>query len=97
MLLIGSVARHKNLELVLKQAAALDELGLDIVVAGGTASIFTGSAKLRRTSVFWLGRVTDDDLAYLYSNALCLAFPSRSEGFGLPLAEAMALGCPVVS
>lgn len=97
VLLIGSVARHKNLELVLNQSEALEDLGLDIVVAGGTASIFAESAKLRRTSISWLGRVTDDDLAYLYSNALCLAFPSRSEGFGLPLAEAMALGCPVVS
>ncbi len=97
VLLIGSLARHKNLDLVLKQSVALDALGLDIVVAGGTSSIFNGAAPLRRPSVSWLGRVSDDDLAFLYSNALCLAFPSRSEGFGLPLTEAMALGCPVVS
>jgi glycosyltransferase involved in cell wall biosynthesis len=41
--------------------------------------------------------VSDDDLAFLYRTALCLAFPSKTEGFGLPALEAMALGCPVVS
>jgi glycosyltransferase involved in cell wall biosynthesis len=44
-----------------------------------------------------LGRVSDDDLAYLYRQALCLVFPSKTEGFGLPVLEAMALGCPVIS
>jgi glycosyltransferase involved in cell wall biosynthesis len=44
-----------------------------------------------------LGYVTDDDLAALYARAVCLAFPSITEGFGIPLLEAMALGCPVVS
>ena len=44
-----------------------------------------------------LGFVTDDDLAALYQNALCFAFPSLTEGFGLPALEAMALGCPVIA
>ena len=44
-----------------------------------------------------LGRVSDNDLAFLYQNALCLVFPSWTEGFGLPALEAMSLGCPVIS
>ena len=44
-----------------------------------------------------LGRVNDNDLAFLYRHALCLVFPSKTEGFGLPVLEAMALGCPVIS
>ena len=95
--LLGSRARHKNVGLVLQQAEALDASGLDIVVAGAGASIFPDVREVRRPNIRWLGRVSDNDLAFLYSRALCLAFPSRSEGFGLPLVEAMALGCPVVS
>ena len=44
-----------------------------------------------------LGRVSDAELRALYENALCLIFPSRYEGFGLPPLEAMTCGCPVIA
>ncbi|MDP8254691.1 MAG: glycosyltransferase family 1 protein [Candidatus Alcyoniella australis] len=43
-----------------------------------------------------LGRVEDSEIPALYSMATCLLFPSRIEGFGLPLLEAFACGCPVI-
>jgi glycosyltransferase involved in cell wall biosynthesis len=45
----------------------------------------------------WLDYVTDDDLGRLYSGAAFLAYPSIVEGFGLPILEAMSVGCPVLT
>jgi glycosyltransferase involved in cell wall biosynthesis len=44
-----------------------------------------------------VGRISESDLADLYTSAGCFVFPSRYEGFGLPCVEAMACGCPVAA
>jgi len=98
VLLLGSSAKHKSIDVVLEQAQALDEAGLDVVIVGGGSSIFAaGETTVRRSNVHHAGFVGDDELAALYENALCLVFPSRTEGFGIPPLEAMSKGCPVIS
>ncbi len=97
ILLLASRARHKNVERIIGLAGELDALGLDLLIAGGQSAIFADLPARSAPNLVWLGKVSDDDLARLFSEALCLAFPSLTEGFGLPVVEAMALGCPVVS
>ena len=97
VLALGSRARHKNMALLFDIAPQLDALGINVVVAGGGNAIFTEERDVATKNVFFCGRVSDDDLAHLMDHALCLAFPSITEGFGLPIVEAMARGCPVVS
>lgn len=98
VMLLGSRAKHKNVRVILDQAPGLDAAGIDIVVVGAASSIFSADApEAQRANVHYTGYVGDDDLAALYEGALCLAFPSRTEGFGIPPLEAMVRGCPVIS
>jgi glycosyltransferase involved in cell wall biosynthesis/GT2 family glycosyltransferase len=97
VLALGSRARHKNLQLLLDTAPEFAAMGLDVVVAGGGADIFASETLPSVPNVKVVGYVTDHDLAYLMDRALCLVFPSWTEGFGLPIVEAMARSCPVVS
>lgn len=96
VLAIGSGAKHKNMSLLIEIAPSLAASGINIVIAGGDEIEERSAARLP-ANVHLCGRVPDDDLAYLLDHALCLAFPSLTEGFGLPIVEAMARGCPVVS
>lgn len=98
IVMIGSAAPHKNVDVILGLADRLAKAGLQIAVVGMSGShIFkTARARTEAPNIHWLGRISDDELAALLMDSLCLAFPSLTEGFGLPVVEAMALGCPVV-
>jgi glycosyltransferase involved in cell wall biosynthesis len=98
VLLLGSSAKHKNVDVIFEQAEALEAAGIDIVVVGAASSIFAANEPaFRRSNIHYAGYVGDDDLAALYEGALCLVFPSTTEGFGIPPLEAMTRGCPVIS
>lgn len=98
IVLLGSAAPHKNISIVLALAPELERHGLRIAVVGSfDRQVFATSERIDRGSnIDWLGSIGDAELAVLLDGALCLAFPSRAEGFGLPPLEAMSLGCPVV-
>jgi glycosyltransferase involved in cell wall biosynthesis len=50
-----------------------------------------------KADIHWLTGIDDEHVAYAYSGAAVFLFPSLGEGFGWPIAEAMASGCPVVT
>ncbi len=98
VLFVGSPVAHKNLALFCNVAKAFEER-LDFVVVGAAdAGVFaTGGGEQCGPNVRFEGYVSGARLRELYQGALCLAFPSRTEGFGFPPIEAMSLDCPVVS
>ena len=89
VLAVGTLEPRKNLERV---ALAAKRAGVELRVVGeiGWGDVGAGTAT-------WLGRVDDDELARLYRGARCLVYPSYYEGFGIPVAEALACGTPVVT
>jgi len=96
-LAIGTLAPHKNLPMLIEVARNRPEGALPLVVAGGgNASVFSDHGLIEGKGVRFLGRVTDGELVALYQGATALAFPSLTEGFGLPPLEAMAHGCPAI-
>lgn len=96
---LGHLEPRKGLELAL-EALALAAAPPPLLVVGGgdLASWQARAAALQlRDRVRFVGRLADDEVATLLQHARALLFPSRYEGFGLPLYEAFALGCPVVA
>src|SRR5205085_4251959 len=74
---------------------AANAVGLPLVVAGPERDAAL-ARELRAQGADLRGYVAKDELAELYRGAAALLLPSRYEGFGLPVLEAMACGTPVV-
>ncbi len=97
VLYIGLRAKHKNFETAVKSVSKLKDCRLT-VVGGGELN----SCERRLLSNYLKERfehkhfVSTENLNRLYNRALCLLYPSNYEGFGIPLLEAMAAGCPVI-
>jgi glycosyltransferase involved in cell wall biosynthesis len=88
VLAVGTLEPRKNLR---RTIAAAKRAGVELRVVGeaGWGDVDAG--------VSWQGRVDDEELARLYRGARCLVYPSLYEGFGIPVAEALACGTPVVT
>lgn len=99
-LFVGTVQPRKNLERVIKAFAKIKDKKL--VIAGSKGWLADQIYKLPKKlgiedKVKFLGYVPDEKLPALYSAAEALVFPSLFEGFGLPILEAQACGCPVLT
>jgi glycosyltransferase involved in cell wall biosynthesis len=90
---VGAIQARKNQLAALEAAHAT---GLELVVAGPEKDAAL-ARELRGRGARLEGYVDDERLAALYRGAACLVQASRYEGFGLPVLEAMACGCPVVA
>lgn len=97
-LLVGSRETYKNAEIFLRVFSGLrDRQRYAVVCVGGEKNLQPELQALRAGSERHMLRLDDAELRLAYSGAIALAYPSTYEGFGMPVAEAMASGCPVIT
>lgn len=103
LLAVGPTYPHKNFERLLEAYSMLPEYlqgRHPLVILGGFKNYINRLKQLSRqlsisSRVRFLGYVSGEELPQFYREAVGLVYPSLSEGFGFPLLEAMASGCPV--
>jgi len=103
LLFVGAIEPRKNVDRLLDAHAQLPadlrtDCPLVLVGSGGWRNDDTmRRIRTMAPAVRHLGYLPEDDLALAYAAATAFVYPSLYEGFGLPLVEAMACGCPVVA
>ncbi|MBI2596964.1 glycosyltransferase family 4 protein [Candidatus Daviesbacteria bacterium] len=97
---VGNAHPHKNIEGLIRVFMVLREKyhRLQLVLSGHDHYFWE---KIRKNNkhkdIIYTGKINDEELVVLYKNAKCFVMPSFEEGFGIPILEAMACGCCVVS
>jgi glycosyltransferase involved in cell wall biosynthesis len=103
ILAVGKISPRKNLDAIIRALDRIrDQSPHHLVLVGGdgwdheTVRRQAGSLGLT-DRVHFLGYLSDESLRALYARAAVFVYPSLFEGFGLPVLEAMAAGCPVIT
>ncbi|MFM6306332.1 glycosyltransferase family 4 protein, partial [Planktothrix sp.] len=97
-LLVGAGSDYKNAILFFQGFDQLQsKTGFDVVCTGTGYLLGTEFRELAAGSIVHSLYLSDEELRAAYSGATALVYPSKYEGFGMPVAEALACGCPVIT
>lgn len=98
VLYVGDRRGYKNFRVAVESVAPLDSLNL-VIVGGGPLTIEEKQYLDEQLANRYhhVGKVANEALNLLYKSAFALIHPSMYEGFGIPVIEAMAAGCPVLA
>jgi cephalosporin hydroxylase/glycosyltransferase involved in cell wall biosynthesis/SAM-dependent methyltransferase len=97
-MMVGAAGGHKNAPLFLQAFAQLpNQTEFDIVCTAHSALTKDEFEPYTSGSTVHKLPLSDEELKAAFSGAVALVYPSQYEGFGLPILEAMACGCPVIT
>ncbi len=103
ILFVGALEPRKNIESLIRAYLKLDERvrkGCKLIIAGPGGwknKVLMELIREQKEDIRWVGYMAGTELGELYNLAEAFIYPSFYEGFGIPLLEAMACGCPVVT
>jgi glycosyltransferase involved in cell wall biosynthesis len=104
LLYVGNIKPHKNLTRLIEAFGGVQgQVPHDLLLIGQKDGFLTGDPEVEKAArklqgrLLFTGFLAEDQLKQYYTHAEALVFPSLYEGFGLPVLEAMACGCPVIS
>lgn len=100
ILAVSSLSYQKNFHSLIKAFNQLTNKKIKLFLVGSINRNFANISLLNdienNKNIIFRGRVSDNELISLYSNAICFVTPSLYEGFGIPPLEAQTCGCPVI-
>uniref|UniRef100_UPI0039A433D7 glycosyltransferase family 4 protein n=1 Tax=Nostoc piscinale TaxID=224012 RepID=UPI0039A433D7 len=97
-IVVGASNGYKNSMLFFQAFSQLaSSYGFDIVCTGSGGVLAPEFRVCTSGSSVYMLQLSDEELATAYSGAVALVYPSKYEGFGMPIVEAMACGCPVIT
>lgn len=93
---------HKNLLLALRAFSKIERKDIKFFIVGRKFQGIEGNMLYKLLDclddkVIFTGRVSDDELKNFYANATLFLFPSKYEGFGIPIIEAMKFNLPIIA
>jgi len=97
-IVVGAGSGYKNTIFFFKAFAKLySRGGFDIICTGSGSLLEAEFRNYTSGSVVHMLQLSDEELRAAYSGAVALVYPSKYEGFGLPVLEALTCGCPVIT
>lgn len=97
ILFVGARFKYKRFDFAIDLVASLDNCQLVIIGGGDLSQVEKNLLDTKLSGRYEKkGYVSDEELCDLYNSAFFLCYPSEYEGFGIPVIEAQACGCPVV-
>jgi glycosyltransferase involved in cell wall biosynthesis/precorrin-6B methylase 2 len=97
-LIVGAYTGYKNTILFFQAFSQLStKQGFEIVCTGKQGGLTEEFRQYTQGTVVHCLNLTDEELRLAYAGAVALVYPSKYEGFGMPVLEALACGCPAIT